>query len=52
MGQVASEALARVLAGREREPEPPFEWISGDLGKPRVDLEDSEAVRAVLDERL
>jgi hypothetical protein len=49
MGRVASELLARAL--REESPPPPsFQWASGDLGAPRVDLEDSEAVRAVLDD--
>ena len=52
MGRVASELLAAVLA----EPEgartaAPFEWVSRDLGEPRVDLEDKEAVRAILDRR-
>jgi hypothetical protein len=27
----------------------PFEWISADLGQPRVELEDKEALRAILD---
>ena len=48
MGRVASEVLARGLG--ESEPErPPLSWISDDLGAPRVDLEDKEAVRAILD---
>ncbi len=51
MGQVASELLARSL--RESETPSPaaqgFKWVSRDLGKPRVDLEDKEAVRALLD---
>jgi hypothetical protein len=51
MGQVASELLARSL--RANEPSAPagaaLEWTSGDLGRPRVDLEDKEAVRAMLD---
>ena len=51
MGQVASEALVRALAGSEPQAAPPFEWNSADLGEPRVDLEDKEAVRAILDER-
>ncbi len=51
MGQLASEALATVLTGRERESAQPFEWISGDLGQPRVDLDDKEAVRSILDGR-
>jgi hypothetical protein len=51
MGQVASEVLARALAEHERPPAQPFEWISADLGTPRVDLDDKEAVRAILDGR-
>jgi hypothetical protein len=52
IGQVASELLARALAESEPRPARPFDWISADLGKPRVDLEDKEAVHAALDERL
>jgi hypothetical protein len=51
MGQVASEVLAEALAEREPRPARSFEWISADLGQPRVDLEDKEALRAILDER-
>jgi len=50
MGQVASELLTRALAAAEPEP-PPFEWISHDLGLPLVDLEDKDAIWAILDER-
>ncbi len=48
MGRVASELLARALVDDEA-PTPSFEWVSHDLGVPRIDLEDKEAVRAVLD---
>jgi hypothetical protein len=48
MGRVASELLARAL-GEHDAPAPPFRWVSDDLGAPSVDLEDKEAVRAVLD---
>ena len=49
MGQVASELLARSLV--EGDPQPArFQWVSRDLGISRVDLEDDEAVRAVLDD--
>ena len=52
MGRVASELLAAVLAEPETARTPaPFEWVSRDLGEPRVDLEDKEAVRAILDRR-
>lgn len=53
MGQIASELLARELAGTDRPAAPePFDWISRDLGRPRIDLEDAEAVRAALGETL
>jgi len=52
MGRVASELLARLLGGPDdRGSEPPFRWISRDLGSPRVDLEDKEALQAFLDGR-
>jgi hypothetical protein len=50
MGRVASELLARAL-GEDDPPSPSFRWVSQDLGVPRIDLEDKEAVRAVLDGR-
>lgn len=50
MGQVASEALAQAFA-REPAESPPFEWISHDLGQPYIDLEDKEALWAILDGR-
>jgi hypothetical protein len=48
MGRVASELLARALA-EDDAPSPTFNWVSRDLGAPLIDLEDKEAVRAVLD---
>jgi hypothetical protein len=50
MGQVVSETLTRAF-GQEpsAEPDSDFRWISRDLGKPRVDLEDKEALRAVME---
>jgi hypothetical protein len=50
MGVVASELLARSLA----EPDEPredaaFRWTSADLGAPRVDLEDKDALHDALD---
>ncbi len=48
MGRVASELLASVLDENDR-PAPAFDWVSHDLGVPRVDLEDKEALRAALD---
>lgn len=47
MGQLASELLAPALAERDA-PTPRFQWVSRDLGRPHVDLEDDDAVRAVL----
>ena len=51
MGQVASELLARAVADAPDMPAPAFRWTAGRLGTPKVDLEDKEEVRAVLDER-
>lgn len=50
MGAVASELLAQALSN-EQETRPTFRWRTADLGEPLVDLEDREAVQAVLDER-
>ena len=49
MGQLASEVLARALADGEDAPILTFTWSAADLGAPFIDLEDKEAVRAVLD---
>jgi plasmid stability protein len=50
MGQLASELLARSLDEGAGEPAAsPLTWITRELGLPRVDLEDKEAVRAALD---
>jgi hypothetical protein len=50
MGTVASELLARALAEPPRTDAPPaLPWISRDLRRPMVDLEDDEAVRRALD---
>lgn len=48
MGQVASELLAPALS-EDADGSSPFEWRTADLGRPRVDLEDKEALRAILD---
>lgn len=50
MGVVASELLARALEERRAGEPGPLRWTSRDLGSPRVDMEDKEALRAVLDE--
>jgi len=50
MGDLASELLARALReSEESAPATRFRWTHGDLGPPRVDLEDKEAVQALLD---
>lgn len=49
MGRVASELLARSVSEPVAPEDEPFAWTSGDLGRPLVDLEDAEAVRAALD---
>jgi hypothetical protein len=49
IGELASQLLARELR-EEAPPTPPFSWVSRNLGTPAVDLEDKEALRAVLDQ--
>jgi hypothetical protein len=51
MGQIASEVLVSSLAERRvgANAPPPLTWISRDLGAPKVDLEDKEAVRLALE---
>lgn len=52
MGQIASELLAPVLADPPGDaPSPPLRWTSRDLGAPKVDLDDKEALRGLLDGR-
>lgn len=52
MGAVASELLAGALADSEQPPEDPtFRWVTADLGAPRVDLEDKDALHDALDRR-
>lgn len=52
MGKLASELLAHQLAAsRDARSPGPLDWISRDLGRPRVDLEDKEAVDALLNGR-
>jgi hypothetical protein len=48
MGQVASELLARALAG-EPAASAPFEWKSYGMGRPLIDLEDKDALYRVFD---
>jgi hypothetical protein len=50
MGQVASELLAPSLARRDSEAQRErVTWASWNLGTPRVDLEDKEALRVALE---
>jgi hypothetical protein len=50
MGELASELLVAALASRaRRKATQPFTWHSQPLN-PRVDLEDKEAVHALIDE--
>lgn len=49
LGQVASELLARALADAETPTEvTPLAWVAKPM-RPRVDLEDREAVQRILD---
>ena len=50
IGELASQLLARELR-RQGEPQQarPFAWVSRDLGKPTVDLEDADALAALLE---
>lgn len=51
LGQLASELLAKALAEERADAEPaPLVWTAKPLGL-KVDLEDKEAVWAVLDDR-
>ena len=49
MSQRASELLAKAMAEGPERPTPGLRWRSDNLGVPLVDLEDAEAVSAVLD---
>jgi hypothetical protein len=49
MGQVASEQLARSLEDEAPAEPPPFQWEGKAMGKPRIDLEDKEALWRILD---
>ncbi len=49
LGQLISELVAKAIES-EDQAAPPFRWVARDL-RPRVDLEDKDALWAVLDER-
>lgn len=48
MGRVASEVLAAGLAGPQTPAASALSWTVAELGAPYVDLEDREAVQAIL----
>lgn len=50
IGELASQLLARGLREEPEAERPAFSWVSHDLGRPAVDLEDKEALNALLDE--
>jgi hypothetical protein len=49
IGELASQLLARGLREKGEAQPHPFSWVSGDLGRPAVDLEDKEALSSLLD---
>jgi len=49
IGELASQLLAHKLSEKDEAPRGPFSWISHDLGKPAIDLEDKEALNSLLD---
>jgi hypothetical protein len=52
LGAVASGLLADALAARRRPKRAPrLHWIVRDMGKPRMPLEDKDALWDILDER-
>jgi hypothetical protein len=51
MGQVASERLAVGLREDGPGERPPLRWPSRHMGKPRVDLEDKDALWRALEEQ-
>jgi hypothetical protein len=48
LGVLVSELLALALRSTKRSV-PDFEWTSAEMGRARIDLDDREAVWAVLD---
>lgn len=52
LGRLISDLLSRALS-QEKNPAPrqkTLQWISRNMGEPLVDLDDKDAVQAVLDE--
>jgi hypothetical protein len=51
MGRVASERLAAGLGEQAPAEAPPLSWPSRHMGRPKVDLEDKDALWTALEER-
>lgn len=49
IGELASQLLARALQDDEPRERAAFKWLSRDLGAPAVDLEDKDALHALMD---
>lgn len=49
MGRVASEVLAAGLREQAPRDTTPLEWPSRHMGRPRIDLDDKEALGRLLD---
>jgi hypothetical protein len=49
IGEVASQLLARALSEKSTTKPKSFSWVSRDLGVPPVDLEDKDALHALMD---
>lgn len=49
IGELASQLLARELRQEAATEPPPFAWTSRNLGEPFVDLEDKDALAALLE---
>jgi len=50
MGQLASERLAVALDEQPTEPAPAAKWPTKRMGKPKIDLDNKEALRSALDD--
>jgi hypothetical protein len=49
IGEVASQLLARALREKPTAKPKSFNWVSRSLGAPAVDLEDKDALHALMD---
>lgn len=50
LGQLISELVAKAIKAEDQTAPPPFSWVARDL-RPRVDLEDKDALWSILDQR-